>query len=138
MLYHGSQCDRHDGDHGSDQQGSVAVGQCPEGGLIPVNGKSDPCSFRYRCEIHTAKDGCHHIRTDNTDDNRNDLHHSLTPDIADHYQCDSNHSDQPVCGTVVDSGLGQGQTEGNDDGAGNDGREETHYIDGTEALDLQG
>ena len=31
-----------------------------------MNGKSDPCSFRYRCEIHTAKDGCHHIRTDNT------------------------------------------------------------------------
>ena len=25
-----------------------------------MNGKSDPCSFRYRCEIHTAKDGCHH------------------------------------------------------------------------------
>ena len=138
MLHNRGQRDRHDRNHGSDQQGRVALRQRPESRLVPVDGQSDPACLLHRGKVHPTHDGRQHIGADYADDDGHDFHHALAPDITDDHQRDGHDGDQPVGGAVVDGGLRKGQADGDDDRPCHDGREEPHHLPCAEELDQKG
>ena len=135
MLDHGGQRQGDNGDHGADQQAGVAVADEGEHGAFHFNGRADPSSLFHQGEVHVAGNSGHHIGGDNTQQDGDDLDHTLAPDVADDDHNDGHQSDGPVLGAVVQGTGGQGQTDADDDGAGDDGREEPHDLlcaEGTE------
>ena len=134
MLYHGCQSDGHNGDNGGNNQGNISTGKDGESSGFPVNGNTKPGSIRNRGEIHFAHNCCQKIGTDYTDNDRNDLNHSLTPDVADYHKCNRHNGNEPVGGAVIHRRFGKIQTDCNNDGSGNNGREKAHYLACTENL----
>ena len=135
VLDHGGQSQGDDGDHGADQQAGVAVAEQGEHGAFHFNGRADPSGLFHQGEVHVAGNSGHHIGGDNAQQDGDDLDHTLAPDVADDDHDDGHQSDGPVLGAVVQGAGGQGQADADDDGAGDDGREEPHDLlcaEGTE------
>ena len=143
MLHHGSQRDGHDGHDGGHQQTMVQVGtEDREGGLMPHNGKTYPVCLAHQGNQVLPGGRIHNhgedIGADHTQQDGNDLHHALAPDIAGHHDQDGNQSHPPVVGAVGDGGAGEGQTDADDDRSGDNGGEVAHDLLGTELLKEEG
>ena len=127
MLHHGSQRDGHDGNQRSNQHLPVPVAQDREYRLIPVDGQPHPLGVLKRCKVYPSQHCRQQIGTHHTNDNGNDLDHTFSPDITDDHQQNGCEGDEPVGSAAVNSGRGQRQADGNDNGSGDDGREELHH-----------
>ena len=143
MLHDGCQGDGSDGDDGGDQHAHIQVlakdGQC---GFLPNNGQADPFGLGNLCD-HIGpgsgiNDHSNQVGSHNTDQNGDDLDHAFAPDVADDHNSDGYQGNQPVVGAAGDGGAGQSQADGDDDGAGDNGREELHDLLGAENLEQQG
>ena len=140
VLDHGSQAQRDDGDGGSQQlvRVDVAGGKEAEDGLLHLDGQGEPLGFGdVLNKVVTdgrVSDDRDDVGTDNAEEDRDDLDHALAPDVGGDDDSDSNNGDPPVASAVIDGGGGQGQADGDDDGAGDDGREEAHDLLGAKNL----
>ena len=65
--------------------------------------KADPGGRSYLCEIDLAGKGGADIRSDNAQQNGNDLDHALAPDIADHDDDDRDQGHPPAGLNVIES-----------------------------------
>ena len=151
MLNDGGQGDGGNGDDGSQQHTGIKV--FAEDGkrcVLPDDGQTDPAvqdgigAFLSSLQgggkagsgagVH---DHGENVGGQHTQQDGNDLHHSLAPDVADNNHQDGNQGDPPVVLAVIDGGAGQGQTDADDDGTGNDGGEVAHDLLGAEDLKEQ-
>ena len=140
VLHHGGQGQGHDGDGGGDQQGGVQVvpAEQAEDRAAPTEGQTHPGGFLDGGEVHVAGDGGDGIGGHNTQEDGDDLNHALAEDVGgDHHQ-NGHQSNPPVGLAVVDGGGAEGQADADDDGAGNDGREEAHDLLDAEDLEQGG
>ena len=117
----------------------IAGGKEAEDGLLHLDGQGEPLGFgnvgdEGRAGIGVKDDG-QHIRADDAEEDRDDLDHALAPDVGGDDDEDGRDGDPPVAGAVIDGGGGQVQADGDDDGAGDDGREEAHDLLGAERLE---
>ena len=135
VLYDRCKRDGYDGNDGSDNESRVAILECPKGRAFKVDGPSDPVSLRHAGKVHFAKRDCNQIRTNDADDDGNDLDHALAPNIAYHDQYDGYKCNDPVTGTAVQGRLGKRKTDGNDQGSRYNGREEFHDLLASKKLD---
>ena len=128
VLHHGGQRQRHDGHGGGHQHAGVQVGagEQAEQGVLKLEGQAQPRGLDYLGEVHIAADGTHHIGGDDAQQDGDDLDHALAPDVAGHHDQNGHQSDGPVGAAGIDGGLGQGQADADDDGAGDDGGEVAH------------
>ena len=79
----------------------------------------------------------HKIAADHTQQNGDNLHHALAPDVGNHDD-GHGHQCQPPAGLGVgNGGAGEVQSDHDDHGAGNDGREIAHNGLGTQHLEKQ-
>ena len=133
MLHHGG-----DGDGGHDQNGgyvelghgAAEIGQeglesRPAGGFHA--GKVDQCRAAggYACE---AGDDRHQIGPHHAQQDGNDLHHALTPDIGHNDDGHSHQGQPPAGGGVAHGGGGQVQADEDDDGPGDHRGQEAHDL----------
>ena len=105
MLHHGRQGDRHDGDHGGDQQRNVHISKQGKHGIFVMNGQADPRRLPNRRKIHVSGDCRNQIGAHDAQDDRHNLDHSLSPDIADNHNYYGDHRNPPACRTVIDCGF---------------------------------
>lgn len=143
MLHHGRQGNGRDGDDGGEQLAAVkALAENGEHGALPNHRQADPVRLGHFGDQIVPGGGVHDHRHgvggQNTQQNGDDLHHALAPDIAHHDHQNGDHSHAPVGGAAADGGAGQGQADGDDHRAGDDGREEFHDLIGAEKLEQQG
>ena len=139
MLHHGCQSNGSDGHNGGQQQTAVEIlTENGEGGVLPDDGQAEPLGLGHRSHNIGPGAGIHnqgkHIGYHHAQQNGNDLHHALAPDVAGNHNQDRNDGNQPVGAAVVDGGAGQRQADADDDRTGDDGREETHDFPGAENL----
>ena len=142
MLYHGSQSDGHNGNDRSDQHTTVkVVSEDGQRGVLPLDRKTNPGGLRHMLNQGCASGRIHnhgeHIACYYTQQNGDDFQHSLAPDVEDDNHKDGHQRHHPVVATVVNGTLRQGQANGNDNGAGDNGREVTHDLLCAEYLEQQ-
>ena len=103
--------------------------------------KTNPGGLRHMLNQGCASGRIHnhgeHIACYYTQQNGDDFQHSLAPDVEDDNHKDGHQRHQPVVATVVNGALRQGQANGNDNGAGDNGREVTHDLLCAEDLEQQ-
>ena len=131
VLHDSRQRDGSDGDNGGQQHTAVKIlAEDGEGGVAPDHGQADPIGLGHGLGNVGTGGGIHdhgeQVGAENAQQNGNDLHHALAPDVADHDDQDRDQRDPPVAAAVIDGGTGQRQADADDDGAGDDGREEAH------------
>ena len=90
-------------DEGGNDHGTVGTAEQGEHGFIHLNGEADPGSLADFREIHHAAQACNRVGTDNTQQDRDDLDHAFSPDIADDDHGDRDDRDAPVRIAVIDS-----------------------------------
>ena len=127
VLHHGG-----DGDGGHDQDGGqVKLG---DDKLLQAH----KVGLAYLSEIHLAGDEGHNVAAHHTQQDGDDLHHALAPDVGHDDDGDGHQSQPPAGGGIGDGGAGEVQTDEDDDGAGDDGGEEAHDLLGAHQLEQQG
>ena len=126
MFHHGSQRDRHNGEHGADERFAAVHGKQTHG--ILVQGQTDPGGSADGLKVNRAGNKCHSIGNQNTDQDGQNLDHALAPDVADDNGGQCHNGQQPVALAVADGAGGQNQADGNDDGAGDNRGEELHHL----------
>ena len=132
MLDHGCEGQRHDSDDG--RRGEAAIKLRPKECkhcVVPHDGQANPGSGGNARKIDLAQRGRNGIAHHNAQQNRHNLDHAATPNIADDDYGDGNHGNEPVGLAVGNSGACQDQTDRNDDGARHHRREEAHDALGT-------
>ena len=97
-----------------------------------MDGDADPCGVSNgggdRLALCGVNYQCEDIGAEDAEEDGDDLGHALAPYIeADDY-CNGDNGNEPVAAAVVYRGGGQRQADGDDDGAGDDGREEAHDL----------
>ena len=129
-------------DRGPEQRGVNLASEEAEHGAVPVNGKADPCCvgdcFGDGSALCGVNDECEDVGAEDAEEDGDDLGHALAPHIEADDDRDGNDGDEPVGLAVIDSGGGEGQADGDDDGAGDDGREEAHDFLDAEGLEEDG
>ena len=135
MLHHGCQCNGDDSEQGTDELGAAVDGKQAHGAL--VQGDAEPVGGGNGLKVHRTGDKGHRVGDQNTDEDGQDLHHALAPDVADDDGAQCHKGQQPVGLAVGDGGGGQDQADGDDDGAGDDRREEFHDAPDAEGGDQQ-
>ena len=137
VLDHGGERQGHDGDGGGNEHGGVQVvpGKEAEDRVAPLEGKTQPSGFLHGGEVHIAGDGGHQVRGHHAQEDGDDLNHALAEDVGHHDHQDGNQGDPPVALAVVDGRGAQGEADADDDGAGDNGREEAHDL--LDAEDLE-
>ena len=144
VLDHGGKRQRNDGDHRGQQHVAVEVvtAEQTENGRFQVDGQREPLGLSDILHERSAHSGVSdhgdHIRADDAQQDGNDFDHALAPDVGGDNDDDGDQRDPPVVGAVVDGGGRQVQADGDDDGAGDDGREEAHDLAGAEDLEQGG
>ena len=124
VLHHGGDGDGcHDQDRGHVELGDDELLQTHEVGAGHLG------------EVHLTGDQRHDVRAYHAQQDGDDLDHALAPDVGGDDDEDGRDGDPPVAGAVIDGGGGQVQADGDDDGAGDDGREEAHDLLGAERLE---
>ena len=78
------------------------------------------------------------IGNHDTHQDGDDLEHALAPDIEDDDDREGNQGQEPVRRSIVHCGRRQGKADADDDGAGDDGWQETHDPADAHQLDDQG
>ena len=127
MLHHGG-----DGDGGHDQdRGQVKLG---DDKLLQAH----KVGLAYLGEIHLTGDEGHNVAAHHTQQDGDDLHHALAPDVGHDDDGDGHQSQPPAGRGVGDGGAGEVQTDEDDNGAGDDGGEEAHDLLGAHQLEQQG
>ena len=121
MLHHCSKGDWYDCNDGREEEAPVYVAaeKQTEYCILHLEWKAEPCcacnlfNYSHSCAwIHHKSDD---IGSNDSDEDRNDLYHALSPDVADDDNYDCNKGHKPVCSTVVDGGRSQVETDGDDD-----------------------
>lgn len=126
VLHHGGQRDGRDGDAGADAEFCHAAG---------VDRETEPFCVVDRRKINFAHQQRDNVGNDDADQNGQDLHHAFAPDVAHDDDRESDKRQQPV-GLAVGNRAGrEDQADGNDDRAGNDGREKAHDFAHAEHFD---
>ena len=127
VLHHGG-----DGDGGHDQDGGkVKLGQ-DEGLDAHRAGGGHPG------EIHLSGGQGHGVGRQHPQQDGDDLHHALAPDVGCHDDGDGQQGQPPVGGSVVDGAGGQGQADEDDDGAGDHRGQEAHDLVDAHCLNQPG
>ena len=99
--------------------------------VIAQAGQANPGSGCDARKIDLAQRSRNGIAHHDAQQNRHNLDHAATPNIADDDYGDGNHGNEPVGLAVGNSGACQDQTDRNDDGASHHRREEAHDALGT-------
>ena len=140
MLHHGG-----DGDGGHHQDGrDVELGNAAaEVGEERLEAQQRSDSSKQALdiqsgEVHHASDQGHHIGDDHTQQDGDDLHHALAPDIGHHDDSDGHQCQPPAGGGVGHSRGSQIQTDEDDDGAGDHRGQEVHDLVDAHHLDNGG
>ena len=127
VLHHGGDGDgRHHKDGSDIKLGNHKVLQAHQLGFV------------HSGEVHLAEDQRHDVADHHAQQDGDDLDHALAPDVGHDNDHDGHQCQPPVGGRVIDGGTGQVQTDQDDDGAGDDGREEPHDLLGAHQLEQQG
>ena len=135
VLHHGSQCDGDDGEQRTDELRAAVNGKQTHSLL--VQGDAQPSGFGDLLEVHCAGDQCHSVGDQHTNENGQDLDHTLAPNVA-HDDSAQRHKGQQPVGLAVGDGRGsQDQTDRDDDGAGDHRGEEPHDAADAEGGDQQ-
>ena len=144
VLDHGGKRQRDDGDDSGQKhvRVNIAGGEQAEDGLLHLDGQCEPFCFgdigdEICADVRVEDDG-QNIGADDAEQNRDDLDHALAPDVGGDDDEDGGDGDPPVAGAVIDGGGGKVQADGNDDGAGDNGREEAHDLFRAEGLEQAG
>ncbi len=116
MLHHGSQGDGDDGKERADKLGAAVDGKQAHGILMQRD--AEPVSGSDGLEIHGTGHEGHCVGDQHADEDGQDLDHALAPDVADDDRAQCHKGQQPVGLAVVDGRGSQDQTDGDDDGAG--------------------
>ena len=124
VLHHGCNGNGHDGEQGADEFFAAVNGKQTHG--LFVDGETDPGGLADGGKVNRTSYQGNRIADQNTDQNGQDLDHAFAPDVADDNGGQRHKSQQPVALAVVDGGRGQDQANGDDDGAGDNRREEPH------------
>ncbi len=127
MLDHGCKGQRHDGDDGG--RGKAAIELRPKEckhGVVPHDGKTDPRRGGNARKIDLTQRGGNGIAHHDAQQDRHDLDHAATPNVADHDNGNGNNSHKPIGLAVGNCGACQDQTDRNDDGARHYRRKEAH------------
>ena len=140
MLDHGGEGEGNDGEHrGPQQRGIDLAGEQAEHGAVPVDGHAYPCGVRHSGGNGLALRRVNYQREDvgaeHAQQYGDDLRHALAPHVEADYYRNGDHGDEPVALAVVYRGGGERQADGDDDGAGDDGREEAHDLLHAEQLE---
>ena len=144
VLHHGGQGQRHNGHRCGQQLAGVQVrpGQETKDRVVKVERQTDP--GRVAEGLNTSRihdlhagdlaDGGHTVGTHHTQQNGNNLYHALSPDVAHHHNGNGHQGNGPVTAAGGDGSRGKSQTDADDDGAGNNGREIAHDLSGAKNL----
>ena len=135
VLHHSRERDRDDGDDGREDQRAVREVHAAEDGAGPVDRRADPGSFFDGCEIDIVAQDGDDVGDDDAHDDRDDPHHTDAPDVEHDDDDECGERDEPVFLAVRDSGAGQTETDGHDDGTGDDRREVSHDFGRTKGTD---
>ena len=143
VLHHSGDGQGDDGDAGGDEHPGVnAVGEKTEDGGVLVYGDANPVGGSHSLGNSGAGGGINdhgdQVGDYNADEDGDDLDHALAPHIANDNHNDGDDGHQPVGAAVVDGGRGKDQADGDDDGTGDDGREEAHDLVDAHGLDDAG
>ena len=101
--------------------------------------KGEPLGLCDRSEIHTAaieQDGGD-VTYDRTEEHRDDLYQTLTPDRASDRDCEGDDGKHPVVAGHLHSGTRKRKTDQDDDRANDHWREQFLYQIDSEQLDKQ-
>ena len=134
MLNHGGKAQGHNCQQRGGQQRAVdlAGGEEAEHGAVPVDGKSEPLGGGNgggnigaggRINDDSEDIGHHYAQQDG-----DDLDHALAVHVGADDHDDGDNGDEPVGGAVGNCGGAEVQADGDDDGAGDDGREKAHDL----------
>ena len=142
VLHHGG-----DGDGGHHQDGgNVELGDdelleadqvgLTHGGEVH-QGLHDSVGVRQLGTADRGDDG-HNVAAYHAQQDGDDLHHALAPDVGYHDDGHGHQGQPPAGGGVVDGGAGEVQADHDDHGAGDDGGEVPHNGLGPQNLEQQG
>ena len=140
MLHHCRESDGHDSHDARDEKARVeiAAGENREYCVLIADRDADPGSCRYLAEIDQS---CHcraEIGADDTEQDRNDLDHSLTPDIADYNDNDRDQGYPPAGLNIIDRRRSKVKSDRDNDGTCNYRREVLHYLAGAIRFEERG
>ena len=130
VLHHGS-----DGDGGHDQHGGhVELGEnelleADEVGLTHGGEVDEGLHNAVGIgQLGAAESGNHrhNVAANHTQQDGDDLHHALTPNVGHHDDSHGHQGQPPAGGGVFDGGAGEVQADHDDHGAGDDGGEVPH------------
>ena len=112
MFDHGGKGERDDGENSCPEQTAVnAIAEETEDRAVPVDGKAEPlCLADGGCNGSAGSriyDDGEHVGDKNTQKDRNDLGHSLTPHVEADDDNNSHDSNQPAGFTVCNRGRGK-------------------------------
>ena len=127
MLDHGRKGQRHNGDDG--RRGKAAIelrAKERKHGVVPHDGQTDPRSGGNARKIDLTQRSRDGIAHHDAQQDRHDLDHAATPNIAYDNDGHSDNGNKPIGLAVGDSRACQDQADGNDDGAGHHRRKEAH------------
>ena len=126
MLHHGGDGDGgHDQDGGQVKAGKLEGGQAQEGGAGHLGEVQDGATVRIGHAAHVHDEG-HQIGAHNAQQDGDDLHHALAPDIGHHDDGHGHQGQPPAGGSIGNGGAGEVQADHDDHGAGDDGGEVPH------------
>ena len=127
MLHHGGDGDgRHDKDGGHVELGDDELLQTHE------------VSAGHLGEVHLTGDQRYDVRAHHAQQDGDDLDHALAPDVGHDDDGDGHQGQPPTGGGISHGGAGQVQTDEDDDGTRDNGREVAHDLLGTHQLEQQG
>ena len=140
MLDHSCQRKGDDGKYRRPEHSGVNIHiKQVEHAVVPNDGKSDPLCLGnlgdYGLSCSGVNDDCQKVRADNAEEDGDDLCHALAPDVEADDDDYCRNCNKPVDGAVVNCRAGEDKTDGDDDGTGNNRREEAHDLVDAEGLE---
>ena len=135
VLDHRSQGNGDDGDDGAQHEVPVGILEDGEHRVFHLEGETEPSRVFDAAPIDFPDAGGENIGDHHTQEDGDNLDHFLAPDVADDDGEDGDERNPPVVNATVDGHAGEVQTDGDDDGAGDDGREKSHHLAGAESGD---
>ena len=140
MLHHCRERDGHDSHDAREKKPRVeiAAGENREYRVLIADREAYPGSCRYLTEIDQS---CHcraEIGADDAEQDRDDLDHSLAPDIADHNDNDRDKGYPPAGLDIIDRRRSKVKSDRDNDGTGNYRREVLHYLAGAVRFEERG